>query len=364
MRYSGGSPMRQLALLVAVVYVSACSNAARERQTLGVDAVYDTTTGRLSELRYDADKNGRIDTWTAMDGARPISARIDRNEDGTPERWEYYDALMQLARVAFSRSGEGRPDAWAYPGAGGTVERIEISSVADQEKLDRWEHYDASGLVTAEEDADGDGVLDQWETFEGGALKAVAFDETGDGRPDRQMTYEAGALVLIETAPDASGRFMRRIAVSPRRRDMLARTQQPARQPAGGIEGVVKDAAQQSLPGVWVQARAASGDLVATARTDSTGSFSLSGLRPGTYTIEVLDAADNIIGTSAAVAIAAGRTATVTVAAAPAGAIAAAAGGGLSLFGLGPIGTVAVLGAAAAGTVAIQATQNDASPSR
>ena len=111
--------------------------------------------------------------------------------------------------------------------------------------------------------------------------------------------------------------------------------------------------------------RAANGELVATGTTNTSGSFSFAGLSPGTYTIEILDAAGNIVGTSAAVVVTAGNAATVTVTAAAAGAIAAAEGGGVGLFGLGTIGTVAVLGAAAAVTIiAIQATKDDASPSR
>jgi hypothetical protein len=59
----------------------------------------------LKELTYDANKNGRIDTWTDMDGTRPLRARIDRNEDGKLDRWEYYDEKGQLAKVGFSRGG-------------------------------------------------------------------------------------------------------------------------------------------------------------------------------------------------------------------------------------------------------------------
>jgi carboxypeptidase family protein len=133
----------------------------------------------------------------------------------------------------------------------------------------------------------------------------------------------------------------------------------------GGIQGVARDAQQQNLPGVRIQVRASNGQLVATGTTNSGGAFSFAGLNSGTYTIEVLDAAGNIVGTSALVAVTAGATATITVTAAAAGAIAAAGAGGVTLFGLGTIGTVAVVGAAAAATiVAVRATKNDSSPSR
>jgi hypothetical protein len=136
----------------------------------------------------------------------------------------------------------------------------------------------------------------------------------------------------------------------------------PARQQPGGIQVTARNAQQQNLPGVRVQVRDSNGRLVASGTTDSAGSFSFTGLNPSTYTIELLDAAGSIVGASAAVAVAAGATAAVTVTAAAAGAIAAAGGGGLSLFGLGTIATVAVVGAATAGTiVAVQATKKDKS---
>lgn len=133
----------------------------------------------------------------------------------------------------------------------------------------------------------------------------------------------------------------------------------------GGVQGVAKNAAQQNLSGVKVQVRGPNGQLAASGTTDASGSFSFAGLNPGLYTVEVLDAAGNIVGTSAAIGVTAGTMATVTVSAAAAGALAAAAGGGMGLFGLGTIATVAVVGAAGAATIAaIVVTRNDASPSQ
>jgi hypothetical protein len=137
-----------------------------------------------------------------------------------------------------------------------------------------------------------------------------------------------------------------------------------AQPPTGGLQGFARNANKQTLPKVNVQVRGADGQLAATGSTNAQGAFSFSGLNPGTYTVEILDAAGRIVGTSS-VTVTAGAVATVTVTAAAAGAIAAAGTGGLSLFGLGTIGTVAVIGAATAVTVAtIVATRDDASPSR
>jgi antitoxin component YwqK of YwqJK toxin-antitoxin module len=205
--------MRNKALLLTVVSVFACSNQEVEQLKKTTTSSYDKSTGKLKELTYDANKNGRIDTWTDMDGARPVRSRIDKNEDGKLDRWEYYDDKGQLQKVGFSRKDDGKPDAWAYSGAAGRVERIEISTIADEKRIDRWERYAAGGLVAADEDRDGNGAADKWETFEGGALKTAAFDENRDGKPDRRMTYQGGALVLIETEPDANGQYAKRVVV-------------------------------------------------------------------------------------------------------------------------------------------------------
>ncbi len=121
-----------------------CADPERERLKATTRASYDKDTGKLTELTYDANKDGRIDTWTEMDGTRPLRSRIDANEDGRVDRWEYYDQAGRLSRVGFSRSLKDQPDAWAYSTAEGRVDRIEISSTADPARIDRWEFYDTS----------------------------------------------------------------------------------------------------------------------------------------------------------------------------------------------------------------------------
>lgn len=205
-----------VALLLGVcVSAAGCSDPETQRLTETTRATYDQKTGRLKELTHDANRNGRIDTWTELDGARPVRARIDRNEDGRPDRWEYYDLKGQLIKAGFSRADDGRPDAWAYSGPDGAVERIEISSSYDENRIDRWERYappapgqeGIGALLAVEEDSNADGKPDKWETYESGALQTVAFDENFDGTPDRRLTYRAGVLALIETAPNAAGGF-------------------------------------------------------------------------------------------------------------------------------------------------------------
>jgi len=212
---------RSLALNIVLVCVlaGACSDSNHDNTRTTIPT-YDKKTGKLTQLTYDRNHNGVIDTWTDMDGARPVMSRIDLNEDGKIDRWEYYDDKGQLAKVGFSRKDDGKPDAWAFAGADGRILRVEISSTGDEKKIDRWEHYDpsrvgpdgdASGaLVSAEEDTNGDGRPDKWETYENGHLATVAFDESHRGIPDRRLTYKDGHLVLIESDPDASGVYRSR----------------------------------------------------------------------------------------------------------------------------------------------------------
>ena len=207
--------MKKSFLFLAVLCLSssACSDPEKEQLRKTTIPTYDKKTGKLTELTFDQNNNGKIDTWAQMDGARPVFTRMDRNEDGKLDRWEYYNAQGQLEKVGFSRKDDGKPDAWAFAGADGRIERIEISSKADVNKIDRWEHYNATGLARAEEDTNGDGTPDKWETYEGGAVKSVAFDENGDGKADRRLTYQAGTLVMIETESAADGTFTKRVEV-------------------------------------------------------------------------------------------------------------------------------------------------------
>jgi hypothetical protein len=202
--------------LLLLLVCAACSDPERARLKATTKPTYDERTGRLKELTYDANGNGRIDTWTEMDGSRPLRSRVDRNEDGRMDRWEYYDSKGRVTKVGFSRRDNGRPDAWAEPGPAGRIARVLVSSAGDESKIDRWETYDSAHpdlLSGVEEDTNHDGRPDKWETYEAGQLLKAAFDENADGRVDRQLTYRAGALALIETEADGTGGFRRRVEV-------------------------------------------------------------------------------------------------------------------------------------------------------
>jgi hypothetical protein len=209
-----------LAIPTAVIAI-ACADAEKERLIKTTVPTYDKATGRLTQLTYDADRNGHVDTWTSMDGTKALSSRIDRNEDGKIDRWEYYNETGALVKVGFSRKDDGNVDAWAFSGSSGQVERIEFSSTGSESAIDRREYYQPSQsataqptLVRADLDADNDGRIDRWETYQDGALHTIAYDQDADGVPDRRLTYAHAALVLIESDPDGTGGFATRRRVT------------------------------------------------------------------------------------------------------------------------------------------------------
>ena len=196
----------------ALAALSACSNASSEARKR-ISAEYDEATGQLRLLKYDANGNGKVDTWSYMDGPRVKRIEIDSDEDGKIDRWEYYDAEGQTIKVGFSRKGDAKPDAWAFSAPDGTIAHVDVSSTGDEHSIDRREFYTAGQLARVEEDTNADGRVNVWEAYEGGTLKTTMFDEDGDGRADRRLNYRAGVLVLIESVPDAAGGFTKRVVV-------------------------------------------------------------------------------------------------------------------------------------------------------
>jgi hypothetical protein len=209
-----------LAALAAAAVSCASPDQARARAT--TKPVYAGDTGKLVELTYDSNKDGVIDTWVKMDGRCPVSSQIDTNEDGVIDRWEYYEDCGRLVKVGLLRakpdlvSKASKPDEFVYIGKDGkTVERIEyieVSNVTGLKGVVRREFYQGGKIVRAEEDTDGDGLMDRWDTFENGHLRTTEFDLGHTGKPGKRFTYDdRNALVLIETEPDASGHYTRRV---------------------------------------------------------------------------------------------------------------------------------------------------------
>ena len=178
--------------LLCLMAVSCADDAAKREAQKRIQPTYDKASGRLTRLDYDANKNGKPDTWAYMDGVRLIRLEADENEDGKIDRWEFYPSV-------------------AVPGGGATPspERIERATRLDG-RVTRREFFEGNQMVRVEEDTDANGATDKWETYADGALKVLALDTSGKGQPDRRLLYRAdGSLDYIEADPTGSGSFQR-----------------------------------------------------------------------------------------------------------------------------------------------------------
>ena len=186
-------PLKRQAAGAGLVFIAglatACGGAVPSTDAASrITPAYDQTTGRLTRLAYDANDNGRDDTWASMDGTRLITLEADENEDGTIDRWEYYPAT--------AAEGSRQPP-----------ERIERATRLDGQ-VSRREYFDNGVLARIEEDTDGNGAVDKWETYAAGVLVTLALDTSGRGRPDRRLVYRPdGSLDRIEADPSGSGAF-------------------------------------------------------------------------------------------------------------------------------------------------------------
>src|SRR5262249_38869536 len=69
--------IRAVLFLVLPCLAVGCGSADQR-----IEPVYDGKTGKLQILKYDADGDGRFDTWSYMDGQRVVRIEIDQDEDG------------------------------------------------------------------------------------------------------------------------------------------------------------------------------------------------------------------------------------------------------------------------------------------
>jgi len=190
-------------LFVVLMLGASCGS----REPANIEPVYDKLTGKLRLLKYDSNGDGKVDTWSYMDGTRVVRIEIDMDEDGKIDRWEYYDADQKLEKTGTSRANDGKEDAWVYTGPDGAIARIDVSTNRDG-NVTRTEHYEKNALVGAEEDSDGDGRPDKWETFDAGRLTSVAYDTTHRGTPDRRLIYGADGSTRFEVDAAGDGQFV------------------------------------------------------------------------------------------------------------------------------------------------------------
>jgi hypothetical protein len=150
----------------------------------------------------------------------------------------------------------------------------------------------------------------------------------------------------------------------------FAAGQQQVQSVDGKVSGTARHSTGQPVTNRGIRLRnAADGQVVAKSTTDGTGAFAFSNVPKGTFVVELLDDAGQVIATSTAVTLGAapaGMTVTgvlVTLSdTAAAAAVAGAAAGGS--FFTSTWGILVLAGAAAGTTIAIVATKGDASPSK
>jgi len=138
----------------------------------------------------------------------------------------------------------------------------------------------------------------------------------------------------------------------------------------GSLSGTASSSSGQMMTNVVVQLRnLATGQLAGSTTSNVAGQFSFIGLNPGNYAVEVVNAAGQIVGTSASVAVSAAAAVTgvsVTASTAVAGAAAGAGGAGAAAGAATGASTATIVGAAAAaaGVAGAAFTNETASPSQ
>ena len=95
---------RALLAIVTVSSVMACTDAEKERLKRTTVPTYDPATGKLTQLTYDANRNGRVDTWTSMEGTRPL--RLPHR----PQRGRQDRPVGVLRRLRRSRESRLLPE--------------------------------------------------------------------------------------------------------------------------------------------------------------------------------------------------------------------------------------------------------------
>lgn len=173
-------------LVLLCLLAVACESPPDPRRTNfkvereGVKAEYSPKSGRLNRLEVDTNKNGKIDSWTRMEGTRIDLIEIDRDENGKIDRWEHY-VNNKMVKIGTSSRGDGVEDEWAYPGPKGFVERVESDTNRDG-RIDKWENFEALARPGA--------------SF----LRSVSMDPDSSGRPTRRLLYRAdGSFERSET---------------------------------------------------------------------------------------------------------------------------------------------------------------------
>lgn len=181
------------------VCLAACqapgASASAPADTVKTESVYDRATGRLQILKADTDGNGTMDALAHMDGTRLRDIELDRDGDGQPDRWEYYEPGTP------DQPTGNRFDRWALIVRAEEARRPGASPT-------RREFYARGIIERVEEDTDLDGRVDKWERYERGELRELDLDLAGRGAPTQRLVYGPGGDVIrVEQDRDGDGRF-------------------------------------------------------------------------------------------------------------------------------------------------------------
>lgn len=160
-------------------------------------ALYDTL-GQLAIVQYDSNKDERADYLAYYEGKQIRLIEVDEDQDGWIDRWEHYDANGVLERIGRWRTQKGKPDVWRFPGPNGIATRVESDDDGDG-RPDRAEIFRDGALTRIELDSDRDGRMDRWQTWQAGRLRSEELDTKGAGTPDRRLVYGGrGGIARIE----------------------------------------------------------------------------------------------------------------------------------------------------------------------
>ena len=131
----------------------------------------------------------------------------------------------------------------------------------------------------------------------------------------------------------------------------------------GTVSGVARDAQGNPLAIYVARLRnIQTGELAAQGATNAVGEYQLANIAEGTYVVEIVDSAGNLVGTSTSFALAPGAAVTDVVVTAF---LAAAAAAGVGAFFGTPTGLAALASMIGGGTAwAFFAARDEASPSR
>ena len=114
----------------------------------------------------------------------------DKNNDGKPDMWMYYDDTNRPTKIESDRNYDGKVDLWIIYGNKGT--RVTQIDMNFDGRPDMYSYYQYSQRIKLELDSDYDGKLDQ-------------VNEYRDGRVVKMQ--KANKDGKLETMFDVSGRY-------------------------------------------------------------------------------------------------------------------------------------------------------------